>query len=221
MPVRKIEPSKKYAFRGKEPTTKNDGIIHWESLLELDLVKLIEFDTRVVHFEHQPLRLNYEYRGKLREYTPDFKVVLNDGTTVMVEVKPEKFLKDPATQVKLEVGFRHCQHMGWTHKVITERQLHVGFLQSNLDLLLDVRGYDLEQTIANQIINRLTEGDVCTVSKLYNSLKLIPEELFYLHLYLLIYRQAIYADLINEELISSDFRVRLVKPEDRAQWDWL
>jgi len=49
---------------------------------------------------HQPLTLSLSEGEKPERYTPDFKVVFNDGSSVIVEVKPEVFLKKHEEKLK-------------------------------------------------------------------------------------------------------------------------
>ena len=69
--ARKIGPKKNlHSFRGKRSSQLNRNSIRWESLLEKDYIKILEFDPCVTSYESQPIKINYYYEGKEREYFP-------------------------------------------------------------------------------------------------------------------------------------------------------
>lgn len=78
---------------------------------------------------------------KIHRYFVDFKIVLKDGRTYLVEVKPLKQLSPPEfpgrktqryltesltfmkNQAKWEAAKNYCKDRGWEFKIITEKEL--------------------------------------------------------------------------------------------------
>lgn len=59
-----------------------------ESLLEQDAILLLEFSWGVLSYREQPALIEYHDGNKVREYYPNFELVLEDGSPVHLEVKP-------------------------------------------------------------------------------------------------------------------------------------
>jgi hypothetical protein len=210
--VRKIKPSKSIHFRGKHSSLKNDQMIHWESLLERDYVRLLEFDSTVIRYESQPLVINYFYKGKSYEYYPDFKIITVDYRVMLVEVKPLKFINKPENRVKFEVGKRYCEQHGWTFQVVTEEQIRPGFLQYNLCKIRKIPEILISKSVCNQILMNVAKQEICTIQELRETCDEIDKSDFFRCLYFLIYHHKIITDLINEKL-SVNSLITLAKNE--------
>jgi len=85
--LRKPSPSKNiYKFASR----KNRSTIMCESGLEFDACFHLEFSPSIAAFESQPKGIEYLVDGKVRRYTPDFKIVKTTGEIEYIEVKPER-----------------------------------------------------------------------------------------------------------------------------------
>lgn len=92
MATRKVVTRSGRRVRGVFPSTKNQRMVAWESLLERDAIVLFELSPGVVAYEEQPsIELYYEDTVP-RKYYPDFALTLRDGSIAHVEVKPRKKL---------------------------------------------------------------------------------------------------------------------------------
>lgn len=210
--IRKIKPSKSIHFRGKQSSLKNDQMIHWESLLERDYIRLLEFDPTVIRYESQPLVIDYAYKGKIYKYYPDFKIITTDHSARLVEVKPSKFINKPENRVKFEVGKRYCEQYGWTFQVVTEEQIRPGFLQYNLCKIRKTPEVLTSKSICLQILRNLAKREICTIKELREMCDEIDKSDFFRCLYFLIYHHKIITDLINEKL-SVNSLITLAKNE--------
>lgn len=56
-----------------------------ESYLEFLACHYFEFSPKITYYESQPLGITYSYLGKIRRYTPDFLVTLDNGYQVYYE----------------------------------------------------------------------------------------------------------------------------------------
>lgn len=73
--VRKI-PKTYRSLSRESPSRKLDRSTAFESSLERDLFALLEFDPNVVHYEEQPIKIEYlNAESKPRSYTPDILIV--------------------------------------------------------------------------------------------------------------------------------------------------
>jgi hypothetical protein len=199
--ARKIKASKKGSFRGKFPSKKNMKMIYWESLLERDYIKTLEFDKDVVMFESQPVEIEYLYYGKKRSYFPDFLVTFRTEKVFLIEVKPEDRVEEEENKLKAEVGKMYCREHDWEYKVVTERDIRKGCFIENLNFL---RNYGKERTSARKIdcLQRLyEENKPCTIFDIKGkALKEMQEDEFYVHLYYMLYEEIIETDLYKEKI---------------------
>src|SRR5437588_206487 len=73
---------------GKFPSLLMGLVVKWESKLERDFIYLLEFDSDVISYREQPIRIIYFLDGKSCRYTPDFLVVRKNKRQI-IEVKPK------------------------------------------------------------------------------------------------------------------------------------
>jgi hypothetical protein len=125
-PVRKVVTGRHTrSCAGDFPSKKNGVLVPFESLLEGDLVVLMEKDRRIARYWAQPETFRWrDDAGRRRQYTPDFLVLKVDGTRVYREVKPKKRRKrDPdlggrLPRIKQECAVRGAQFEFWTEDEI-------------------------------------------------------------------------------------------------------
>lgn len=116
----------------------NDSLIPCESPLELAVGNLICIDPRALEVISQPFTIDivtgdilhtHEERNKhralrahpevkLREYTPDFRVGLAGGQSIVVEVKDSRYLRDEKYWQKVEQAASILQSNGHEFCVI-------------------------------------------------------------------------------------------------------
>ncbi|WP_316570421.1 TnsA endonuclease N-terminal domain-containing protein [Neobacillus sp. YIM B06451] len=205
-PARKIKASKKGSFRGKFPSKKNRKMIYWESLLERDYIKTLEFDKEVLMFESQPLEIEYFYCGKRRSYFPDFLVTMRTEKVYLVEVKPIDKVEEEENKIKAEVGRMYSEEKEWEYKIVTEKDIRKGYFLENFNFL---KNYNKERTSVRKLacLQRLYEENIpCSISELKKkALMEMDDGEFYVHLYYMVYEQIIetnlYKEKINEETI--------------------
>jgi hypothetical protein len=198
--ARRIKPIRGRHYRWKVPLFKNSKMIHCESRLERFYVRLLDFDREVESVESQPICILYSYKGREKEYYPDFKVKTLDGRIRIVEVKPKKMTQLPENIVKFIIGRLFCESQGWEYQVVTEDEIFPGVLQDNIDIL---RAFGFEATSHNDLMyvfNMVHNTGAITIDMLRENCRKIDESTFFKCLYKLIYYQKIYADLISNRL---------------------
>ncbi len=109
--------------RGKFPSRKNGRMVQHEGLLELDAIYLFETNHRIVRYREQPMTLHYPDGTRLRRYTPDFELVLDNGEVVLVEVKPSRSLRNPEVRHKLDCVANHMQRIGYSFVILDEERI--------------------------------------------------------------------------------------------------
>lgn len=132
--------------KGRFPSLKSGRVIHWESQLERDFVRCLEFDTDVISFREQPLTTTFPFEGKQVRYTPDFLVERKGGMWIY-EVKPaDKALKladsgfiTAAEAAIADLGARFC--------VVTEQTIRRQPRLANVEILLRYQQVDLDETM--------------------------------------------------------------------------
>ena len=56
-------------------------------------------------------------------YIPDFKIELIDGTILIIEIKPYKFLNDPMVISKRIYGKKFCKEKGYKYITLSEKDI--------------------------------------------------------------------------------------------------
>lgn len=143
--VRKIKPNST-STTGSYSSLKNLAHIEFESSLEADFIRMLEFDLKVDRFVQQPVKIYYtDERGKKRSYTPDFIVYFKEDPMtnapyhcpLLCEVKPRHLLKKywKMLKPKFRAAMRHCSEVGWKFKIQTDKEIKTQFTK-NIKFLL-------------------------------------------------------------------------------------
>jgi hypothetical protein len=122
----------------------------FESLLERDLLYVLDYEHDVVQFEAQPLVVEYVQAGKWLSYTPDFYVKQRHGHA-LVECKPSERVLREENQRKFAAARAWCLERGWGFRIVTERDLRVGFRLSNIKLLTHYARHEVAAELRQRI----------------------------------------------------------------------
>ena len=140
------------SLTGKLQSLKQEIASHFESPLEQDFLKILEFDWSVVSFVDQPVTISY--RGsdnKNHHYTPDVLVHYSSkGAPIvaprskLIEIKTKKDLKN--SQGKYNERFKaaeaYASERGWDFVVLTEDDIRTPYLE-NAIFLVPFRSYEI------------------------------------------------------------------------------
>lgn len=211
--ARPIKPSKGKNYRGNVPSNKCGTMVKYESLLERDYIHLLEFDYHVDYYESQPLIIPYMYKGVKHTYYPDFKVITRDNKVIIVEVKPEKFLKKEENLVKFQVGEKFCEKNNWDYLVVSEPQIRRGSLQYNIKKLKNVDFQSTRTILINTILQIVKEKGNIKIGAIVEELPNYSRQEVYSHIYYLIYHHKLYTDLINFK-VSDNSIIEIIKQGD-------
>jgi hypothetical protein len=177
MPVRKI-PKNYVSVTGTFSSAKNGKSLGYESLLERDLMILLEFDDTVERFEEQPVKIQVVVNGKkVKPYTPDILIhyrPLSSGEMprpVLGEVKATSDLKKNKAKYapKFAAASLYADERGWDWCKFTEKDIRTDYLE-NLKYLREYHSAEPDVALLNEVIFYLqnAKGSVTLESLLQN-----------------------------------------------------
>lgn len=184
MPVRTI-PKNYRNVTGIAAYAKADGQAMFESTLERDFISLLEFDTQVIRFEVQPVRIVWlNENDKQRSYTPDVLAVRHGEKPVLYEVKYRSDLKEDWDKFKpkFRMALRYARENHWRFKIVTEKEIRTPYLESVKFLIPFVRQGAAEEAHMELLVERLKKLGRSTPSELvasvysdqWNQARLLP-----------------------------------------------
>lgn len=98
---------------GYFPSLKMRRMVAFESLIEQDFLYILDYEQDIITFAEQPVRIEYEWQGKILHYTPDFHVVRLGGQG-LVECKPQTLVASEENQRKFKVAAEWCRKQDWS-----------------------------------------------------------------------------------------------------------
>lgn len=147
-------------FRGYFPSHRMGCMVAWESLLELDAILLLEFSWGVLSYREQPALIQYHDGQKVRDYYPDFELVLDDGSLIHLEVKPTSELAKPAIRAKYQAIAAHYQSRQHAYRIVTELEIQREPLLGNVRKLAYLSGKKSQQELPDaQAVTKVLGSD--------------------------------------------------------------
>lgn len=95
-----------------------DHPVHHESHLERRFIIAALSCPVVSDVQHQPFTLELTETGSIRKYTPDFLISFRDASSLVVEVKPQAYLK--RHEVRLQAVEQKLQSQGLRFFIATD-----------------------------------------------------------------------------------------------------
>jgi len=178
MPVRRI-PKNYRNVTGIVAETKAIGQAQFESTLERDFLKLLEFSPDVSRYEVQPVTIEWQDRPRQpRSYTPDVWVEFRDDLEVkpwLCEVKHRSDIKKDWADLhpKFRRGIRHARSVGAQFRLITEVEIRTPFL-SNAIFLLPFRWQMRPEVEIDAVLEALRRRGKTTVEDLLKDFSTDP-----------------------------------------------
>ncbi len=197
MPVRKITNHGGRKFIGKFPSIKMGKMISWESPLERDYIQLQEWDSNVLSYKEQPLRIRMKMGNDTFNYTPDFWVERTDGIE-LVEVKSSRYLNTPQAKMQVKMGTEFCGEEGLRFRLVTEKDIREGHLLGNVKLLLRYSRMKVSLFHIHAAVDTLTKRGPMTIDSLNQEMSKFDESLSIV--YHLIFKKYLHVNLTNEPL---------------------
>lgn len=165
MPVRKI-PKNYLSVTGTFSSAKNGKSLGYESLLERDLMILLEFDDAVERFEEQPVKIPFAVNSKQsKAYVPDILIhyrPVSSGETprpVLGEVKHTEDLKKNKVKYapKFAAASLYAEERGWDWRKFTEKDIRTDYLE-NLKFLREYHSAEPDVELLNEVIGHLRKA---------------------------------------------------------------
>jgi hypothetical protein len=134
-----VAPVRRATYRGKNiigyfPSLKMGRMINFESLIERDLICLLDFESQVQSFVEQPFSIEYQRQGRQYKYTPDFHVIFG-GQNMVIECKPSQNVDKPKNRLKFAAARSWCHERNWLFEVVTDQRLAANWRVRNVKLL--------------------------------------------------------------------------------------
>jgi hypothetical protein len=90
----------------------------------------------VVGYQEQPCVIHYyDASGEVRDYVPDLRLDLDDGSQIFIEVKPTSQLAKPEVNAKLTAIAQTLAERGVRFRILTEKDIRREPLFGNLQRL--------------------------------------------------------------------------------------
>lgn len=102
------------------------GECKYRSGWEQKYMEHLDSNADVVSWSYEKLVIEYvsnQKTKKIRKYYPDFQVEYNDGTKVVVEIKPSRKLDQATIVKKIRAAKEWCTANNMTYKILTEHEL--------------------------------------------------------------------------------------------------
>jgi len=151
---------------GNFASMKNFAPVQFESSLEADFARMLEFDLQVDKYVEQPVKINFrDAQGKKRTYTPDFLAYFadkDDGTPyhkpILYEVKYRSQIKKDWQKLKPKfvAAMRYCDEMGWKFVIRTEKEIKTQFTE-NIKFLLPYLRHTPDYSAIETVIHAINE----------------------------------------------------------------
>lgn len=143
-----------------------------ESTLEADFITLLDFNRNVKSFMMQPVTIQYNQNDLRNTYTPDVKVIYQNGETIYYEVKYRKdlFKNWKELKVKFKSAIRFAKTDGAKFKIITEQEIRNDYLKNIQFLKTYLYSNRLNAELCFQIQDIIKELNSTTPADLLNIL---------------------------------------------------
>lgn len=146
--------------RGQFPSTKSGQMVAWESQLEEKACYLFEFCPAITSFRDQPLKIEYLFDDRTRNYYTDFELTLCNGQICYVEIKPHEKLFYPENFDRFQSIAKTFEKNRQHFYVLTEHELPSKQCVRNLSIL---RSY-LRHTLPSELTGEVTKWIVTASS---------------------------------------------------------
>ena len=180
-------------------SAKMNTVFTVESSLEFDTCFHLEYSPAVKEFEAQPEGFYYAFEGRDCPYTPDFRVVDQQGNASLIEVKPSDKVADPDFLQRFPIKQQKAFELSSPLKLVTERQIRIDPILGNLKLLHRYSGFQSFTPLHMQLLGLVKDLGRVSLARLSGSTGAPPEDVLATALSL-IARGLIHSDLTEHEM---------------------
>ena len=180
-------------------SAKMNTVFTVESSLEFDTCFHLEYSPAVIAFEAQPEGFYYAFEGRDCPYTPDFRVVDQQGNASFIEVKPSDKVADPDFLQRFPIKQQKAFELSSPLKLVTERQIRIDPILGNLKLLHRYSGFQSFTPLHMQLLGLVKDLGRVSLARLSGSTGAPPEDVLATALSL-IARGLIHSDLTEHKM---------------------
>jgi hypothetical protein len=119
---------------GNFSSYKMKTIVWYDSALKRDFMYWLEFEPDVISYATPAISFDYYELGKLKQYVPDFQVIRRHKKQI-IDVKSKKTLQSNRYRQLYQHLSRICDEKGWTFIALTESEVRLEPIFSNIKLL--------------------------------------------------------------------------------------
>ncbi|MER5864572.1 TnsA-like heteromeric transposase endonuclease subunit [Kitasatospora sp. NPDC002040] len=105
---------------GRYWSASGNRMVGYESWLEGQWMRLLDFDPTVANFVSQPFILEGVDQDGHWLHVPDLFARRTDGTVMLVDVKADRFAATPRATRQRERTENACRTLGWDYQWVTE-----------------------------------------------------------------------------------------------------
>lgn len=95
-------------------------LVWYESRLEMMCLKQIDFSVPLTGILPQPFVLHYFFEGKAHRHIPDYLVWCADGTRLLINVKPARYVNEPHNQRAFRACVDLVRYINWSYSTQSE-----------------------------------------------------------------------------------------------------
>ena len=188
---------------GYFPSQITGEMIFYESHIEFDCLRLLDFNPLVEDIREQPMTIQYKHKGRLRKYIPDFYVETSDGGKYLIECKSHKRLGDEELQPKFQAGVKWGMANGVQYFIATEKWLRNGCRLDNVEHLTYYSTHIVPVAIKSRIFSiMINHGKPLTLLELAQTLFPNSPPKAKMPIYHMLYHHDLYANL-NDEILNN------------------
>lgn len=180
-------------------SAKMNTVFTVESPLEFDTCFHLEYSPAVKAFEAQPEGFYYTFEGRDCPYTPDFRVLNENGSVGYLEVKPSAKVLESDFLQRFPFKQQRATELSCPLKLITERQIRIDPILGNLKLLHRYSGFQSFTPLHMQLLGLVKYFGRVSLARLSGSTGAPPGEVLATVLSL-IARGFIHSDLAEHEM---------------------
>lgn len=146
---------------GLFPSIKMGRMVNYTSLIELDLLYILDFHPQVIDFKERPYAFEYPHISECKKeaYMPDY-IVRTPERLLLVECLTHKLLDMRATKDRHAALRLWCatNNYGLEFSYVTERTLRSGCYLSNVKLLTQYSRVSVDAPTRANVFNILEEN---------------------------------------------------------------
>lgn len=138
----------------------------------------VEFNSKVVNFCEQPLKIEINNNGNYAASIFDMWVQYEDGSEEFIEIKYTSDLSKERVAKQISVQKTWCNENNKQHKVMTEVEIKQSPMRlSNLKLMIKFLEPKFNQPEQIKVIKQILSGNKLTVESLSTTAKIPYEEI--------------------------------------------